>query len=372
MITSAPGTESTRRNTVVRSFVDALQRDGVRAHIANCATTLDVHDWGEHALPLSINDGARGETFVVSPRVGYIDYPREELARFPDPRIVPALRLVIALCAATLSAANIDRIVQINNWLISTNLAVALDPSLVGAQTDALVARFPSHILAMRSLNRRHSAPLIAALQAAGWTLLPSRQVFLVDDVARDSLARRDVRNDARRWSRKPFRDEEAETIAPEDAARIAALYDMLYRQKYSALNPAFTPRFITLTHAIGMIRYLLLRDEHDVIQGFGGMHRFGDHATMPLIGYNTGLDRSLGLYPLTCHSGSLYAARHRLRLNMSSGAGLYKRTRGATAEIEYTAFYLRHLPRARRASFGMLSAVANRIGIPLLRRYQL
>jgi hypothetical protein len=156
------------------------------------------------------------------------------------------------------------------------------------------------------------------------------------------------------------------------DADRIVDLYGMLYLEKYSRLNPAYTARFVSLTHEIGMIRYLVLRDREGVIQGFGGMHRSGQYATMPLIGYNTRMDREHGLYRLAFHAGTLYAARHKLLFNMSSGATAFKRNRGARAEMEFTAFHLRHLPRSRRYPFEFLRAVANHVGMPILRKYQL
>lgn len=360
------------RNRIARDYTAAFARDGSRTHIANLATTVGLHQWGEHTLPLTINDGGRGETFVCSPTVGYIDYPLEELNHFPSRTLVAPLRTLIRAVGGVLGRCGIDRIVNVNNWMLSTNLPVALDPTLAERQTRELVESHPDHFLAMRSLTRRHSAPLIAALEAAGWVLLPSRQVFLIDDVARQSMPHRDTRRDDALWRRGEFAYAELEAMSEGDARRIADLYALLYLDKYSRLNPVFTPAFIALTHAVGLIRYLVLRDAAGVIQAFGGMHHLGDHATMPLIGYDTAVDQDCGLYRLAFHAGTLYALRHGLRFNMSSGATAFKRNRGAVAEMEFTAFYARHLSAARRLPFGLLQTVANRVGIPLLRKYQL
>ncbi|WP_206742907.1 hypothetical protein [Erythrobacter sp. SG61-1L] len=92
----------------------------------------------------------------------------------------------------------------------------------------------------------------------------------------------------------------------------------------------------------------------------------------MPLLGYNTDLPQERGLYRLSFHAGTRYALDRRLLFNMSSGATGFKRNRGATAEMEFTAYYLRHLSLSRRAPFELLQAVANRIGMPLLRKYEL
>ena len=177
--------------------------------------------------------------------------------------------------------------------------------------------------------------------------LLPSRQVFLIDDVAHQSLSRRDTRRDHTLWQAGNFIYEDITHLKPSDSARIAKLYAQLYLDKYSQLNPAYTEQFIEMSHTLGLIQYLVLRNPDGLIEAFGGIHGSDTHATMPLIGYNMDLDQRLGLYRLAFHAG-------------------------ADAEIEYTAFYLRHLSRFRRYPFAGLEAVANHIGIPLLKKYQL
>lgn len=360
------------RNRIAAHYVAAFTRDGSRAYIQNLDTSVGLHSWGQHALPVTVNDGGMAHTFVCSPHVGYIDYPREELSRFPNAAAVPALRAVITGTGKLLALSDMNRIVHINNWMMSTNLPVPLDTSLTARQTRLFSAKYPKHVLAMRSLTRRHSLALMEALEAAGWTLVPSRQVFLVDDVTRESFPRRDSKKDAKIWRQAAFSYEELVSLPAQDASRIAELYGMLYLEKYSRLNPAYTPRFVSMTHEIGMIRYLVLRDEAGIIQGFGGLYQFGAHATMPLIGYNTRIPQKHGLFRLAFHAGSLYAARYGLHFNMSSGATDYKRSRGATAEMEFTAFYLRHLTPLRRMPVAILRAIAQHIGMPILRKYNL
>ncbi|MGJ8616417.1 MAG: hypothetical protein ACSHWS_06215 [Sulfitobacter sp.] len=360
------------RNQLAQDYVAAFNAQPTGTFIKNVATTLTLHQWGSTLLPMTINSGEANRTFVCCPRIGWIDFTRAELSHFPNKYLVPPLRAVITFLSALTAMSDLDRIVHINNWMMSTNLPSGIKPNLSATQTADLVAQFPTHILAMRSLNYRQSSALMKALENVGWFFLPTRQVFLVDDVKAENLSRRDSKNDARLWDRKTFAYEELTDMTASDAARIAYLYDLLYLQKYSTLNPHYSAEFIAMSHRIGLLRYLTLRDEDGVIQAFGGMHHLRDHATMPLLGYNTAMDRTVGLYRLACHAGSLYAARHNLHLNMSSGATLFKTTRGATPEIEYTGFYVRHLPLKRRLPFGGLRAVAKYIGIPLLRRYNL
>ena len=360
------------QNQLAQAYVAQFNDHAQGALIGNVTTTLRLHQWGEQSLPLSINQGEPNGTFVCCPRIGWVDFVREELAHFPNKWLVPPLRAVVRSLEVLTRICDLDRIVHVNNWLMSTNLPSGIDPDLSADQTRALVAEFPDHILAMRSLSNLQCGPLITALKTAGWIFLPTRQVFIVEDVARDSLSRRDARNDAKLWHNSTFSYEELQIMTQQDAERIAFLYDLLYLQKYSQLNPHYTPTFVRLAHDIGLLRFLVLRDAEGIIQGVGGMRHLGSHATMPLLGYNTTLPRERGLYRLACHAGSLYAQRHGLAYNMSSGATTFKQTRGAVGEIEYTAFYVRHLSRKRRMPFGGLQFIARHIGVPLLQRYNL
>ena len=55
--------------------------------------------------------------------------------------------------------------------------------------------------------------------------------------------------------------------------------------------------------------------------------------------------------------------AEQKLLLNYSSGAGEFKRRRGAESAIEYNAIYTRHLPLKRQLPHLLLEQAANRLG---------
>jgi hypothetical protein len=256
--------------------------------------------------------------------------------------------------------------------MLSTNLTGGWTTADPEALTEALTRRYPRHLLAIRSLNARHSRAMLDALRAAGWLLLPSRQVWLLDDPGRDGLAHRDSRRDEALLRSSCLRCEDIEVMSAADAARIAELYGELYLAKYSRLNPAFTPEFIKHTHDTGMIRYGVFRESSGVIVSAAGAFELGEDMTLPVVGYATAAPPQSGLYRLAMHWGTTLAARRGLRLNMSSGAASFKRNRGASPEIEYTAYCVRHLPALRRAPMRIIQAALDRIAVPLLRRYAL
>ena len=121
--------DAAARNRVAASYVAAFAQAGSRALIANLDTRIALHRWGDHVLPITINDGGRSDTFVCSPRVAYGDYILDELDRFPNPTIVPALRLAVRGLGALLRRADADRIVHINNWIMSTTCrSISISP----------------------------------------------------------------------------------------------------------------------------------------------------------------------------------------------------------------------------------------------------
>ena len=62
---------------------------------------------------------------------------------------------------------------------------------------------------------------------------------------------------------------------------------------------------------------------------------------TAPVIGYDMGYPQKSGLYRITSLMVGDYAIKNGLRLNASSGAGEFKRLRGARSQIEYTAYWI-------------------------------
>jgi len=65
-------------------------------------------------------------------------------------------------------------------------------------------------------------------------------------------------------------------------------------------------------------------------------------------------------------------ARERRLVLHASSGAAGFKRARGGVGATEYTLVQARHLPIRRRFGWRLVAVLANRVGLPLMKRYRL
>ena len=185
-------------------------------------------------------------------------------------------------------------------------------------------------------------------------------------------MPRNSVAEDRRALRKSGLQVDTLTSISREDAERIEELYAMLYLEKYSQLNPAFSADWIMETCRLGVIHYRCARDDDGVIHAVSGTLQRDGVITAPVVGYDTTKPQSLGLYRIASLLFSEEAHEHGLRLNGSAGAASFKRYRGARPEIEYSAFFTAHLPFVRRVIMKGISLLLTRIAVPYMRKHQL
>ncbi|HEX8514149.1 MAG TPA: GNAT family N-acetyltransferase, partial [Allosphingosinicella sp.] len=333
----------------------------------NVATRFWTLDVGGRTMPVTVDDGALGGSYVCSPHSAYVLYARAELdllkvgwSAYPSRAALAALDLV-------LKAARINRIVHLGNWLLSTNLHGGWRGEGVKAAREALAAAHPDHLLGIRSVDDWSSPGLREALIADGWILVPSRQVWVVDDLARDWRPRNEYGNDRRLVARSPLVISDIETVESAEADRIADLYAMLYVGKYSALNPILTPAFIQASAEFGMMSYRVARDPDGTIMAVAGMWQRGGVMTPPVVGYDTAHAKHEGLYRIASWLFMERAMQAGWRLHGSAGAAHFKRLRGARPVIEWNAYHAAHVASARRRSVEALALLLRRFVVPVM-----
>jgi hypothetical protein len=353
---------------VCRGFVEAAARAGSTVLVANLRTRLLGFTDGRAALPVSINTAEYGDAWVCLPHSVYALYLEAEIGRMPAGLARALGGAATSGLDALLRAAQVNRVVQLNSWLLSTNPEAGLDPSMAEAFRAAAIDAFPGHLLSIRGI-RPGGAVDPAALAAAGWRLIPSRRVWLVEDLARAWRPRRDVRRDLALLAAGPQRVETLERIGEDEAERIAALYRDLYLGRHGALNPAYGAAFVRLSHELGLIRYRVLRDPEGAICAFAGVMTSAGVVSTPLLGYDLKRPREAGLYRKAMAVSGLAAEEAGLPLHWSAGAAAFKRARGARPVMEHTAFWDRHLPPPRRAAMAMLHGLVSGVIAPEIER---
>lgn len=350
-------------------YASAFARAGTHHWIENVSSRMLLAQCEGHDLPVTVDNGGYGLSYVANPHSAYALYARREIELVKMRRGRSIALGSITLLDGLLRWAGIAKIVHIDNWLLSTNLHGAWQGEGLTALRNLLVRRFPEHFLALRSLDAWSSPDLLKQVRADGWLLLPARQIWVVDDLARQWRNHNNAANDRRALARSGLSIEKPKTLLPTDAARIADLYRQLYVQKYSTLNPIFTSNFVSLTQHNGLMDYRLAQNSRGEIMAVAGMLVRDGIMTPSVVGYDTSRSPREALYRIAYYLFCEAAEEAGWRLHASAGAADFKRARGAHGVIEYMAIHASHLAAPQRAVIHALASILERWIVPMMQR---
>ncbi|MFL1551659.1 hypothetical protein ACI77I_21620 [Pseudomonas sp. D47] len=362
-------------DSLARCYVRACASGGL---IGNVSTQMALLDTGTQQFPVSITEGNEPDDncYVVSPQTAYSGYAREELNRLGRPWLTWPLKTLIQGVVHLLRWAKVDKLVQVNNWLLSTNLyPTNWDVTELPAITALLRQTFPKHGFGFRSLNDFSNRDLRQCLETLGYLSIPSRQVYLFDGRAGAQapfLKHRNTQLDATLLRRSPYEVVPGSALSDADFQRIEHLYNLLYLDKYCTLNPHYSAQWMQRGQQDGWLQMRALRSPEGRIDGALGWFANAALISTPIVGYDTALPQGAGLYrQLTCLCLQ-EAVERRQVLNFSSGAAEFKRWRGGQPQIEYSLIYVAHLSWGRRWVWIVLSRLLHGIGVPLMRKLKL
>jgi hypothetical protein len=338
------------------------------AFAPNLDTRAGVVVEGGRVWPITLGEGAGGNSYPCSLRTQYVRYPLAEIGRVSGGVVRAAACAGIAGVDVLLGVAQAEKVVQWSSLLLSTNLHPGTLRESVRGVTEKLVERFPRDAVLVKNVHAREDAELPQAFSEAGYELITSRQIYFFDGRTSDYRARSAVKRDEKEF--KELRGYEVVghgQFTQEDVPRMADLYRQLYVEKHSRLNPRYTEFFVERAWRQGWLEFCGLRHRSGRLDGVYGCFSNGTSTSTPFIGYDMHLPQELGLYRGLVTLLLRQVSERGLLLNYSSGAGDFKRRRGGEPVIEFNAVYTRHLDPARRAGFAGLREVANRMGRPFL-----
>lgn len=341
----------------------------------NARCEIQAIDIAGQSHPVSLLDHSSWqESYVSSPRSTWLRYPRQEMLRQLNPSLVQLARLVSCILSSPLSAllttARLDQAAIVANHLVSTNLHPEWSVADIDCMTEKLLASYPQRPFLVRNICPQVNPQLTQALQTAGWQLLPSRMIYLCDPQQASVWKHNHVKQDARLLADGKVEVIPHHALQAEDLAQLRQLFRQLFIDKHSYLNPDFSPAFFELCLETQFLELLALRCR-DRIVGVLGLYANPDTGwiTTPLIGYDTSLPQELGLYRRLMALLLRQAREKQLKLHYSSGASQFKRARGGTAHLEYTAIFNRHLPFVQNCSSTFLYKLINCFAPAILRR---
>lgn len=354
-----------------QNFAALFNAFPVNALIANLQTTVQSIDVDGATLPLTLNDGGADKTcYICCPSTAYIDYAIDETRHFvSQPLLRRLIEGLIKACRPIVQAAGLDRQVQVNNWLLSTNPMPAISDA--SNLRDRLLATYPDRAIIIRSLNDIADPTTIDQLRQSGFRMLPARMVYIAATLDDRSLSN-NMKHDRRLLRHTPLQIVNNDAFSDADYVIAERLYAQLYLEKYTPLNPQYTATYIREMHKRGLFTLMGLRDETGTLVGVTGLFDNAGTLTQPIVGYDTNRPQSEGLYRMVMGLAQSHAIENGLFFHMSAGAASFKRLRRAKPTVEYTAVYVDHLPRKQRLAVRVMEQVLTRIGVPLLQRFSL
>jgi hypothetical protein len=354
-----------------RRYLTPFMTEGSKAQMANVDTRVGVLRLDDLALPVTVNDGEYGNSYVCAPYNHYVDYAREELSTLREPVAEAALGVALHGVGLALRLAEINKVVHVNNWLLSTNLYPPLSREQIRAITQMLVRRYPQHAVVWRSVNTVQGPGLFDAFRAEGYGWVASRQLYYqwpADEGFYNTAHRKIQRREAKVVAESPYEVLRPDAITAAMIPRLKDLYDQLYLQKYSIHNPQFTERFLETARVERTLGLTALRHrETGAIDGVAGYFVRNGTLTTPLFGYDLAVPQEAGLYRILSYLMYEEAKEHGWLLNMSSGAAEFKRSRGARPNLEASMVWDHHLPGPRRAAWVLLAGLVNGVAAPMM-----
>jgi hypothetical protein len=349
----------------VRGFADPLLEQrarylatylerGVGPLVGNASKVrMEVLHLGGELLPLIVNDGNEEDCYLVSPIGFYVHYVRDELRLMPQEPLLRAFHAFVTLVGGVLRGAGLNRVVQVNNWLFSTSFQVRFNAAQLRALTGWLLARFPDHALLYRGILEDETEQL-SAFRERGWERVVSRPVFVRTE--RHHRTSKKIRQRLEKDRRLLETMEVTGALTPAERARFPVLYEGLYRQKYSPMNPAFTGAYFEnlLDSGVGTARGVRCQGALGAFMT-SALDRDGS-----LIVMTVGRDLSIALdesplYRVLVAAEFDRAAREQRPLLLSTGVARFKKGRGAVQRIEYDLVYTRHCGRRRQLAWGLV-----------------
>ena len=353
-----------------RRYLSSFILNGPQTYIRNVRTTLLVLRLGDIILPITLADYHPDNSYVCSPYNHYISYGQEEFVNLKNPPLEALLRLLFVPIAWYFRRNELDRVVFVNNWLLSTNLYPAIQADQITASLTFLAEQYPERAIVFRSVDYYRNPTLYNTLLKEGCRMVFSRQVYYQEVESAYVQKKKQYKIDLKHFQRTFYRVVDGSQLRDDDSIeRIVDLYNDLYLRKYSYYNPQFTPAFIRLALDEQLLTIKAFQKEGRIDAVMGYFARQGT-ITPPIFGYDTSLAKKLGLYRLLSTLTSLEALEKKQLVHFSAGVGQFKRLRGGMPALEYNAVYDAHLPAARRRAWTVLKGLMDRVAVPIIQKY--
>jgi hypothetical protein len=319
-------------------------------------------------LPVTATDFHPENTYSCSPYSHYVSYGGlEEVRHLNQPLLEWLIKIIMRPVAWYFRYSELDKVAHVNNYLLSTNLYPSITAAQLEVLCEALPAWFPERVIVFRSVDQRKNPLVFDVLQAKGFDMVLSRQVWYMDPL--EASGTRQYKEDARVLRKHGYEIVNGKDLTDDELCRAVDLYNLLYLEKYSYFNPQFTFEFLKLARDQEILHLRALRRRRNgQINAVMGFFVRNGVMTQPLFGYDTSLPQEEGLYRLLTLITLQEGLQRNLLVHASGGVGKFKKIRGGRSVIEFNAVFARHLPRKRQMPWILLKGIGE-LAIPYFQK---
>lgn len=339
----------TEEGRLAKSYLLPLIKEGPESFIANAKTRLFILTLDDLIIPISVNEAEYENSYILSSY--FVAANLKEKANQANGLARVWSKPLAGFFGQMLKWMKINKVVIINNWLMTTNLYPELNEGQIKAITAFLKARFPDHYLMFRSVNNYKSSTVFEGLNLEKYRMIPSRNIYLYDPSRTSELpssAIRKQKKDFNKIARANYRVETVQTLSEEEIPRVLELYQNVYVSRYTKYSPVYTEKYLRRSLENQILRIKVLKKENQ-IYGVTGFLKKNGYLLIPFFGYDTSLPQEEGLYRMLSGVIMEEIENEKLVSHQGSGAPDFKKWRGYLEEKEYVAIYDHHLPFFRR-----------------------
>lgn len=350
-------------------YFKPLIENGINFYIKNIKAEAKILKVDNVLLPLIIADKNYDDSLYTSFYSSYIGYILKDLISASI--FANFFKSLLELMGSILKKAEINKVIYVNHWLLSTNLYPKLTKEQVELITNFLKKEYHKHAIVFKNITPKLLPELFDNLKTQSYRMVVSRQVFILDREARKAINKKQrakIKKDKMLIKNTDYYF--SESVNENDFERLANIYHQLYIGKYSIYNPYYTSEFFELLKDNTLFNLQVLRTE-DAIDGMLLIFLIDNQSTCPAMGYQLDKMPESALYRMLVAKLTADSEENNLDFHMSAGVGDFKKQRGARAETEYSAIYFEHLPLCRKFVYFVLQKITNNIVIPIFKKYK-
>ncbi len=352
-----------------KNFLLPLVKNGTSHYFNNIDTEIKLLKIQNTIIPFTINNKEYENSYVCSPYNYYITYAQHSLHEISSNVLKNLAKSALWGLSKIFKFTQFNKVIIVNNWLNSTNLFPALNSKTIPVITKFFQQHYPDHALIFRCIDQETNSDHFECLKQTAFRMIATRQIFFTDTKKQQIFDARLFKSDIKLLDTCGYDVIDHSQLTNQDIDRLLDLYNQVFIQKHSSLNPQINKAYLQLALEQQTLQIKVLKKDNQ-IDGVVGYFCRNGVMTCPLFGYDQTLPAHPSLYRLLSTLLMLEAKKHSVLFHQSAGASTYKKIRKAQDCIEYMAVYDKHLSLKRRLPWLVMSSLCNTVGIYCMKKY--